>query len=868
MKYYNMGIDEVIEKLQSNSDGLSKNDVDYRLKKYGNNVIKEAKKESMFKKFLNQFKDLMILILCIAAVISFVISFVNKESYVDSISIITIVILNAILGFVQELKADKALDSLKKMQTTKTKVKRNGNIIIVDSCDVVVGDILVLEAGDTVCADARVIYEASLKCDESSLTGESMAVLKTSKKLDGDVPLAMRKNMIYSGTSVVYGKCLAIVTATGMNTEFGLIAKSLNEGEKEITPLEKKINEISKVLSFTIMCIIAVMFVIGLVKGLKITEVIMLSISLAVAAIPEGLPAVITITLSLGVSNMAKNKAVIRKMSSVETLGCTEVICSDKTGTITQNKMTVRKVYFNNKVCDVDKDKIDNNLIEIMALNNDVSKNGDEYIGDPTEIALYHVCENHLVDIDDLRNKFIRVHEVPFDSERKMMSTVHKYESCYKIFTKGSFDSIIKCCSRIYENGNIIDLDLKKKKQLKKVEAKLSGDAYRILAFAFKELPSSYDSDTDLENDLIFIGMSCMIDPPRTDVKEAIECCKKANIKPIMITGDSIDTAVAISKEIGILTSRDQAITGTDLDKLSKSELKKKVKDYSVYARVSPMNKLDIVSAWQDNHVIVAMTGDGVNDAPALKKADIGVGMGITGTEVSKNVSDVILTDDSFSTIVTAVKEGRRIYDNIRNVLVYLLTGNITEIIIVFIGMLFGFEIFLPIQLLYINLVTDSIPAIALAFEDSADDIMSRKIRKKDSSFFTQFLTARIILPSVLKSLIVLFIYFTSIKIYSVDVASTMAFLSLILFEMLFAISCRNLKNSILRKGLFKNKYLNKSMIGLIIMQLLIFLTPIKHIFNIADLSIIQIAYCIILVLLVFFIDEVTKEIIAKHFKD
>ena len=359
-----------------------------------------------------------------------------------------------------------------------------------------------------------------------------------------------------------------------------------------------------------------------------------------------------------------------------------------------------------------------------------------------------------------------------------------------------------------------------------------------------------------------------MIDPPRTDVKEAIECCKKANIKPIMITGDSIDTAVAISKEIGILTSRDQAITGTDLDKLSKSELKKKVKDYSVYARVSPMNKLDIVSAWQDNHVIVAMTGDGVNDAPALKKADIGVGMGITGTEVSKNVSDVILTDDSFSTIVTAVKEGRRIYDNIRNVLVYLLTGNITEIIIVFIGMLFGFEIFLPIQLLYINLVTDSIPAIALAFEDSADDIMSRKIRKKDSSFFTQFLTARIILPSVLKSLIVLFIYFTSIKIYSVDVASTMAFLSLILFEMLFAISCRNLKNSILRKGLFKNKYLNKSMIGLIIMQLLIFLTPIKHIFNIADLSIIQIAYCIILVLLVFFIDEVTKEIIAKHFKD
>ena len=732
INYYNLNIEELLAKLYTNKDGLKDAEAKNRLQKYGKNKLEITNKQSKIKKFLCQFKDIMIIILILSSIVSFILSIINNESFTDSIIILLIVIINAIVGYIQELKADKALEELKKLQTTKTKVKREGKIIEIDSENIVVGDILVLEAGDTVPADARIIYEASLKCDESSLTGESTNVSKTSSKLDGKLPLQSRTNMIYSGTNITYGKCIAVVTSTGMNTEFGLIAKTLTEEIKEVTPLERKINDVSKFLSIIIFIIIFIMFIIGLIKGMKISEVIMLSISLAVAAIPEGLPAVITITLSLGVATMSKKKAIVRKLSSVETLGCTEVICSDKTGTITQNKMTVVGIYFDNKLID-SKEEINNDLLEMMALNNDVEKSDDKYIGDSTEIALYNICEDHLIDVNDLRSKILRIGELPFDSDRKMMSTINKYDKCIKILTKGSFDSIINCCTKIYENGNISDLGDSKKQELKNKEKELSNKAYRILAFAFKEISDEYNLDISLENNLIFVGMTLMIDPPRLDVKKAINECKLANIKPIMITGDSLDTAIAISKEIGILSNRKEAITGSEIDKLSKQELKDKVKEYSVYARVSPMNKLEIVNAWKENNVIVAMTGDGVNDAPALKKADIGIGMGITGTEVSKNVSDIILADDSFSTIVTAVEEGRRIYDNIRNVLAYLITGNIAEVLVVFIGMIFGIEIFLPIQLLYINLITDSIPAIALSFEEGSNDIMKRKIKNTNT---------------------------------------------------------------------------------------------------------------------------------------
>lgn len=866
MNYYNLDIDDVLSKLETNEEGLKNNEVENRIKKYGKNKLETTKKQSKLKKFLYQFKDLMIIILILSSIISFIFSFLNKESFTDSIIILLIVIINAIVGYIQELKADKALEELKKLQTTKTKVKRNGKIIEINSEDVVIGDILILEAGDTVPADARIIYEASLKCDESSLTGESNNISKTSARLDEhNLPLSSRKNMIYSGTSITYGKCRAVVTNTGMNTEFGLIAKTLNEETKEITPLERKINDISKFLSIIIFIIIFVMFIIGLIKGIEITEVIMLSISLAVAAIPEGLPAVITITLSLGVSAMSKKKAIVRKLSSVETLGCTEVICSDKTGTITQNKMAVVGVYFDNKLID-SKEEINNDLLEIMALNNDVEKSNDKYIGDSTEIALYNICEEHLINIKDLRDKYTRIDELPFDSDRKMMSTINKYDECIKILTKGSFDSIINCCTKIYENGNIDNLNENKKQELKNKEKELSNKAYRILAFAFKEIKSEYNLD-NLENDLIFVGMSLMIDPPRLDVKESINECKLANIKPIMITGDSLDTAIAISKEIGILNDRSEAITGIEIDKLSKEELKEKVKNYSVYARVSPINKLQIVNAWKENNIVVAMTGDGVNDAPALKKADIGIGMGITGTEVSKNVSDIILADDSFSTIVTAVEEGRRIYDNIRNVLVYLITGNIAEVLVVFIGMLFGIEIFLPIQLLYINLITDSIPAIALSFEEGSNDIMNRKV-KNTTTFFTPFLLSKIFLSSILKTIVILFVYFTSVKIYGVSTAISMSFLCLILLEMIFAFTCRNLKKNIIFEGMFKNKVMNKSMIILILIQLLIFTTPLKSIFNISNLSFFQVIYSVIMVLTIFLIDELAKNLLVKIFKD
>lgn len=867
MKYYNLNKKEVLSILNTNITGLASISIPDRLQKYGKNTLTEKKKQSKFIKFLSQFKDLMIIILILSAIISFILSLINNESFLDSIIILAIVILNAILGFIQEQKADKAIEPLKKLQTTKVKVKRDNKVTIIDSEDIVKGDILVLEAGDRVPADARIIQVNSLKVDESSLTGESIPIEKEDIILEEHTPLSSRKNMIYMGTNIVYGKCQAVVCETGMNTEFGLIAKSLNEEQKEITPLERKINNISKVLSMIIFIIIIIMFIVGLIKGMPLPTVIMLSISLAVAAIPEGLPTVITITLSLGMSELAKKKAIIRKMSSVETLGCTEIICSDKTGTITQNKMKVREVYYNQKISTINELSKDNLLFKTMLLNNDVEKTNDEYIGDPTEIALYEYLEN-IIDIKKLRNSNQRIDELPFDSERKLMSTINQSKDQITLYTKGSFDSLINKCSHLYENNKVIKLTNEKIKQLKEIEKTESQKAYRVLAYAYKEITFPYTLDTNLENNLIFIGMTAMIDPPRNDVKEAIKICKKANIKPIMITGDSLLTATSIAKEIGILENADEAITGTDLDKMSSTELKEAVKKYTVYARVSPSNKLAIVDAWKENNKIVAMTGDGVNDAPALKKADIGIGMGITGTEVSKSVSDIVLANDSFSTIVAAVKEGRRIFDNIRNVLVYLLTGNITEVLVVFIGMLFGLEVFLPIQLLYINLITDGIPAIALTFEKAEQNIMNQKIRKKDATFFTTFLISKISLSSILKTFAIIFIYFWNLNLYNMEVASTVAFLTLVLLEMIYSYSCRNLKKSVLDKNIFQNSALNKSIILLGLIQIIVFITPMKNIFNIVSLNFLQVISSFLIVILVFLIDEFSKRIISQLFKD
>ena len=857
--FYNLDTDKVLKELNSSKKGLTEEEVNKRLKRDGQNKLTEAKKRSAFSKFIDQFRDLMIIFLIISAVVSFVISLVKNEPFTDSIIIIAIVILNAILGFIQERKADKAIDALKKMQVKSVRVRRDNLIYLVNSEDLVKGDILVLEAGDTIPADARIIYAASLKVDESSLTGESVPVEKNTNTIKEQVPLASRFNMLYSGTNIVYGKCEAVVCDIGMNTEFGLIASNLKTEEKEITPLQKRIDGISKFLSVIIVLIIMVMFIVGSITGMETMEVVMLSISLAVAAI--------TIVLSLGMSDLAKKNAIVRKMTSVETLGCTEIICSDKTGTITQNKMNVREIYYDKKINKIEDLSKDNIIFKIMALNNDAVKTKKEFLGDPTEIALYE-CASIYLDVENTKKDNTRVDELPFDSERKMMSTINEYNGKYTMYTKGSFDSIINVCSYVLENNKIVKLSKVKKEKLKEMEKIESNKAYRVIAYAYKEIAHNYKLKEFNEDNLVFVGFSAMIDPPREDVKEAISYCKSAHIKPIMITGDSLDTATSIAKEIGILQNSDEAILGTEIDKMTPNDLKKNVTKYSVYARVSPMNKLSIVNAWKEQDKVVAMTGDGVNDAPALKAADIGVGMGKTGTEVSKGVSDIILADDSFSTIVTAVKEGRRIYDNIRKVLIYLLTGNISEVLVVFIGMMCGLEIFLPIQLLYINLITDGIPAIALAFEKEEEDVMERDVRKKDTSFFTPFLIAKMAISAILKTATILIVYFANTAIYNEQVGCSMAFLTLILSEMIFAYSCRNLKQSMLEQKIFANGYLNKSMFGLGIVQLIIFITPLRNLFGIVTLNLWQTCYCLLIIILMFLVDELSKNIISKIFKD
>ena len=863
MNDYNLDEEEVIKKLKSSRNGLTEEEAKKRFMKFGPNKLKEAKKESKLAKFLSQFKNLMIIVLLLASIVSFIISYINQESYLDSIIILLIVFINAILGYLEEQKADEAIESLKKMQTTNVKVKREGIVKYLNSEELVRGDIVLLEAGDKIAADGRLLMANSLKVDEASLTGESVAVLKSIDSLKKEVALNDRNNMVYAGTSVVYGKGEYIVTATGMEAEIGKIAGSLDNTKVELTPLQKKINGISRVLTIIISIVIFLMFIVCMIKDMRITEALLLAISLAVAAIPEGLPAVITVILSVGMNILAKKKAIVRKMSSVETLGSTEIICTDKTGTITENKMELKEIYLDDKTKNNDYLMKESMFFYNMILNNDVEENEQGLIGEPTEVAIINYLKKSS-DPFKIKSQIPRIDEIPFDSERKMMSVIAMINDKKYLFTKGSFDSVMNVCTKIEINGKIKPLDEKMRNKLKKIEKEKSSHALRLLTFAYKELKGNEKE----EKELIFEGLIGVIDPPRKDVKEAVETCKKAHIKPIMITGDSLNTAVAIAKEIGILTNELEAITGSELDKLTEEELYQNINQYRVYARVSPMNKLSIVNAWKKHGKVVAMTGDGVNDAPAIKASDIGIGMGITGTEVSKSVADIILVDDSFSTIVAAVKEGRRIFDNIRKVITYLLIGNITEVITVFIGLLFGFTIFVPIQLLFINLITDSVPAIALAFEEAESDIMHRKVRKKDSSFFTPFLIGKILLSSILKSIAILFVYFLNYHISGPEVAGTIAFLCLMMLELAFAYSCKNIKKPVIGKNLFNNPKLNGCILGIIGLGILLFLTPLRSIFNLTSISIIEFLYCIIIVIVMLVIDELLKPYLEKKLRD
>ena len=674
--FYRLSIEETFEKLGTSLNGLTEKEAKKRLEENGFNKLQEGKKKTFFSRFVDQMKNVMIIILLIAAIVSLVVAKVENESYTDSIVIFAVVIVNAILGVVQESRADKAIESLKKMSLPYIKVRRNGKIEAIKTEELVVGDIVLIEAGDFVPADLRIIECNSIRVEESSLTGESLPVSKFADRIDEKTALAERRNMLYSGSSVVYGRGEGVVTSTGMNTELGKIAVMLSHENETLTPLQKKTNEISKVLSIVVVVIGLAMVILGLIQHNKLLEIFMLSVSLAVAAIPEGLPASITIILSIGVQKMARKHSIIRKLASVETLGATEIICSDKTGTLTQNKMTVTEINFSNEKVLAENIVYDKNnealmlFFKNMALCNDVKidKKKKALLGDPTETALVSLTEKLGMNKEYADTRYKRVGELPFDSERKLMTTINIDDDKRFVYTKGAIEGLVGRCSKAYINGKIVNMTDKLKKQIIDISSEMSERALRVLGFAFKEIesmPYELISET-VENDLIYLGLVGMIDPPRPEVKDAVKECIGAGMIPIMITGDSILTAKAIAKDIGILKEGNEAITGAELDKLTDEEFEKRIKNIRVYARVSPENKVRIVKTWKKLGKTVAMTGDGVNDAPALKVADIGVGMGITGTEVSKSVASMILTDDNFASIIVAVKEGRRVYKNIQ----------------------------------------------------------------------------------------------------------------------------------------------------------------------------------------------------------
>ena len=858
--YYNKKVEQLYKELNTSINGLTEEEASKRLEKYGENKLAERKKKSNFVIFLNQFNDLMIILLIFASVFSAVISYIQKESYADSVIILIIVIINATLSFIEEKKADKAIEELNKMFITNNNVIRDGKKETIDVRKIVPGDIIELEAGDYVSADARIISSEALEVNESTLTGESKSIKKDNIDITEEKELYERKNMVYAGCNVTNGHAFVVVCSTAMNTELGKIGASLMNNKNELTPLQKKVNQISKVLTYIIIAIIIVMMVVGLLKKNDFFDILMLSISLAVAAIPEGMSSVITIILSLGMSEMAKRNVIIRKMASVETLGSTDIICSDKTGTITENKMQVKSIYVNNKLY-TEKDNIENINLYNYCLSScqNVTKNNDKYLGDETEVAIYKYLEekNILINIP-------RVKEYPFDSDRKMMSTINTIEGKEYSFTKGSLDSVLQNCSYYLEDNKLYNITTEYKEKIFKIEAEESEKSLRILALAYKT-----ENTSDPEHNMIFIGLIGMMDPPRISVPNAINTCKNSGIKIVMITGDSINTARAIAKSVGIIDTDEGATTGKEIDKLTDDELKEAVKKYNVYARISPSTKLRIVDALQSNGYVVAMTGDGVNDAPAIQKADIGIGMGITGTEVVKKVADCILVDDSFSTIVDGVEEGRRITSNIKKIILYLLAGNIVEVLLVFISMVLNMEMFTTLQLLWINLVTDSIPAIMLAFEKKQEDQMEdNPANKYNESFFTPLLTAKIVIGAIIKSIVMLIIFIYFAKEADVNTAGSLLFIYLVTHELLFSFSCRDIKKSVLNKNIFSNKKLTLGVSLILLVQIIVLITPISKYFIVPNIKINYILITIGICFIMFILGELVKPVYTKLFKD
>ena len=848
---YSKNEEEIFKILNSNTRGLDSKEAKKRLNDFGQNIILNKKKTPWIIRFLKQFNDTMIIILLVVALLLYFYGYFYSHEYTDTIVILFVVFINAIVGFIQEEKAALILKDLKKYETSTCKVKRDDKIIVINTKELVPGDIIYLESGETVPADIRILSCEGLKVDESALTGESVPVQKSSDVLKNNLILQEQKNMLFLGTSITNGKSTGIVVGTGKNTEIGKIALSLNENDRIETPLQLKIKELSKKITFIVFIILIFIFILALINKYTILEIIMLCSSLAVAAIPEGLPTVITITLSVGISNLAKKKTVVKQMQAVETLGAIDIICSDKTGTITQNKMTVKEEYV-----------IDENMLNyICALCNDGLIYKDKYVGDPTETCLYEYLYNKKIDSLKLRKKCERILDIPFDSDRKMFTTLNKIDNDIYILCKGSMDSLI-------EKVNLSKIE--KQQILDKVK-NFSKNALRILGFAYKKLdyiPKNIKELEKEENNLSFAGILGMIDPPRESVKKSVILCKNAGIRPIMITGDSIDTATAIAKNVGIIDNDNEAILGSELDKYNDKELKNIVKRYSVYARVNPSHKERIVFALQNSGKIVAMTGDGVNDAPAIKDAHVGIGMGITGTDVTKSASDIVLMDDSFSTIVVAVEEGRRIYNNIRNNIVFSLSSNFAEIFTIIIGLLTKTTILLPIYILFIDLVTDSIPSICLSFEKSEDSIMNKKPRGINKPLFTPFIKSCIASSAIIETIFVVLTYFISLKMYGQETAMSLALLSMVVQEIVYSISCRNLKESVVKQGLFSNKAMNYGLLLILLIELIVFVTPIGKLISITSIDISLILIVFLINFMAIFIYELIKPFLVKWFKD
>ena len=892
-KYFNKDVEIIEKELETNKkNGLSKERVEEKTKKYGFNELREKKKDSIFKKFIEQFKDFSIIVLIIAAIVSGVVGVAQGEGMTDTIIILIVVLLNAVIGVAQESKAEKSLEALRKLSSHAAKVIRDGKEIVIPARELVPGDLVILETGDYVSADLRIIESVNLKAQEASLTGESVPVEKVSEVInENEVSIGDRKNMLFSSSLITYGRGKAIVVKTGMNTEVGKIAGMMNETEKQETPLQKRLNSLGKTLGIAALVICAVIFVIGLLQGKNVIDMFMTAVSLAVAVIPEGLVAVSTIVLAIGVQKMVKKNAIVKKLPAVETLGSSTVICSDKTGTLTQNKMTVQKIFCNDVTTDVGQVETNSDLEKLIyncMLCNDARILEDGSLaGDPTETALTDLAINLEYEESVYRNN-LRVEEVPFDSERKLMTTINENNGKYTVYTKGGLDELLAICNSYLFKGEVKYNLNEYASWIRENNENMAKEALRVLAFAYKELDHmpSKDEMKEIEKDLTFIGMVGMIDPPREEAKKAVEKCKRAGIKTVMITGDHKITAVAIAKKLGILENDEEALTGKELDNISDEELEKNIRKYSVYARVSPEHKVRIVKAWQKNGEVVAMTGDGVNDSPALKTSDIGCAMGMVGTEVAKEAADVILTDDNFATIVSAVEEGRRIYDNILKVIQFLISCNVGEVVVLLLATLgaplickiFGIsnvaalQVLMPIHILWINLVTDTFPALALAFDPANKDIMNRKPIKRDEGIFTKGRTFRIVYQGIMIGILTLIAFLIglgttdtaisglTLEQTKIEVGQTMAFTVLAFSELIHVFNIRDNKNSIFKTGILGNNILILSVLAsALLMGIILIIPSLRAIFSIPILPAGNILEIILLIVAPIIIVEILK---------